>query len=82
MISRPHLVQINRGIVGADSLLLSNNARTGGTCVGDSGGPSFIGDSNVIAGVTSFGMNSTCAGTGGVYRIDRADDLEWLAKFL
>jgi hypothetical protein len=26
-------------------------------------------------------MNSTCAGTGGVYRIDRADDLEWLATF-
>lgn len=81
MISRPHLVQINRGIVGNDSLLLSNNARTGGTCFGDSGGPNFIGDTNVIAGVTSFGLNSTCAGTGGVYRIDRADDLDWLATF-
>lgn len=81
MISRPHLLQINRGIVGEDSLLLSNNARTGGTCFGDSGGPNFIGDSNVIAGVTSFGMNSTCAGTGGVYRIDRADDLKWLVTF-
>ena len=81
MISRPHLVQINRGIAGDSSLLLSNNARTGGTCFGDSGGPNFIGHTNVIAGVTSFGLNGTCGGTGGVYRIDRADDLDWLATF-
>jgi Trypsin len=81
MISHPHLIQINRGIVGDFSLLLSNNAHTGGTCFGDSGGPNFIGDTNVIAGVTSFGLNSTCGGTGGVYRIDQADDLDWLATF-
>ena len=81
MILHPHLIQINRGIVGDFSLLLSNNAHTGGTCFGDSGGPNFIGDTNVIAGVTSFGLNSTCAGTGGVYRIDQADDLNWLATF-
>jgi len=31
--------------------------------------------------VTSFAMNGNCAGTGGVYRIDRADDLDWLATF-
>ena len=78
MVSTPELLQINGGIVGDFSLLLSNNANTGGTCFGDSGGPNFIGDSNVIAGVTSFGMNGTCGGTGGVYRVDRADDLNWL----
>lgn len=78
MIAYPQLLQINGGIVGSDSLLLSNNANTGGTCFGDSGGPNFIGDSPVIGGVTSFGMNGTCAGTGGVYRIDRADDLNWI----
>jgi hypothetical protein len=33
---------------------------------------------NIVAGVTSFGMNPTCAGTGGVYRVDTADDLDWL----
>jgi hypothetical protein len=79
MISHPYLLQINGGIVGDSSLLLSNNANSGGTCFGDSGGPNFVGDTNIIAGVTSFGMNSTCSGTGGVYRIDRADDLDWLA---
>ena len=82
MVAYPHLLQINRGLVGDFSLLLSNNANTGGTCFGDSGGPNFIGDTNVIAGVTSFGLNGTCGGTGGVYRVDRADDLTWLATFL
>jgi hypothetical protein len=23
-------------------------------------------------------MNGTCCGTGGVYRVDKADDPEWL----
>jgi V8-like Glu-specific endopeptidase len=82
MVAHPRLIQINTGFTGDGSLLLSNNANTGGTCFGDSGGPNFIGDSNVVAGVTSFGLNSTCAGTGGVYRVDRADDLEWLAQFM
>jgi V8-like Glu-specific endopeptidase len=82
MLARPTLIQINGGLVGDFSLLLSNNAHTGGTCFGDSGGPNFIGNSNVIAGVTSFGLNGNCAGTGGVYRVDKADDLNWLATFL
>ena len=81
MVAYPHLIQINGGIVGDSSLLLSNNTNTGGTCFGDSGGPNFVGDSNIVGGVTSFGLNGTCAGTGGVYRVDRADDLAWLAAF-
>jgi len=81
-VAHPKLDQINGGLVGDFSLLLSNNANTGGTCFGDSGGPNFIGTSNTIAGVTSFGLNGTCGGTGGVYRVDRADDLNWLATFL
>ena len=78
MVAQPRLIQINTGFTGDFSLLLSNNHSTGGTCFGDSGGPNFIGDTNVIAGVTSFGINGNCAGTGGVYRVDQADDLNWL----
>jgi secreted trypsin-like serine protease len=69
-------------LYGSFSMLLSNNANTGGTCFSDSGGPSFIGSSNVIGGVTSFGINGNCAGTGGVYRMDRADALEFLRDFV
>jgi hypothetical protein len=83
MVATPHLVQINApGFTGDFSILLSNNHSTGGTCFGDSGGPNFINDTNVVGGVTSFGLNGNCAGTGGVYRIDRADDLTWLEGFL
>ncbi len=78
MLATPKLNQINTGFTGTQSLLLSNNHSTGGTCFGDSGGPNFIGNSNVVGGVTSFGINGNCAGTGGVYRVDRADDLNWL----
>lgn len=81
MVAYPHLLQINTGFTGDFSILLSNNANTGGTCFGDSGGPNFIGSSRVIAGVTSYGLNWACGGTGGVYRVDRADDLNWLATF-
>lgn len=82
MVATPRLIQINTFFVGDGSLLLSNNANTGGACFGDSGGPNFLGNTNVIAGVQSFALNGTCSGTGGVYRVDRQDDLDWLATFM
>jgi len=82
MVAHPHLIQINTGFTGDGSLVLSNNANTGGTCFGDSGGPNFLGSSNVVAGVTSFGRNGNCAGTGGVFRMDREDVLDFVNSFL
>jgi secreted trypsin-like serine protease len=82
MVATPHLLQVNTGFTGPGSLLLSNNASTGGTCFGDSGGPNYLGSSSVIAGVTSFGLNGTCGGTGGVFRLDRADVLAFIGKYL
>ena len=82
MFAEPQLMQINTGFTGRGSLLLSNNASTGGTCFGDSGGPNFLGTSNVVAGVTSFGINGTCGGTGGVFRMDRADVLAFVRQYL
>ncbi|HRA49881.1 trypsin-like serine protease [Actinotalea sp.] len=61
-----------------NTVLFTNNAAGGGTCSGDSGGPIFVEGSNVVAAVTSFGVNARCAGTGGGYRVDTADDLAWL----
>lgn len=72
MIATPVLHQY----VGDFALLLSNNSKTGGTCFGDSGGPSFY--DGLLVAVTSFGYTDTCAGHGGVYRLDTADDLNWL----
>jgi V8-like Glu-specific endopeptidase len=81
MVAHPQLLQIDTGFTGPQSLLLSNNAHTGGTCFGDSGGPNFLGDSLTIAGVTSFGLNPNCGGTGGVFRLDRPDVLQFVQDF-
>ena len=83
MFAEPHLVQINApGFTGDFSMLLSNNASTGGTCFGDSGGPNYLGSGNVIAGVTSFGLNGSCGGTGGVFRMDRQNVLDFVRSYL
>ena len=82
MAASPHLIQINTGFTGPGSLLLSNNASTGGTCFGDSGGPNYVGTSRVVGGVTSFGLNGSCGGTGGVFRLDRADVLAFVSAYL
>ncbi len=83
MSAEPYLIQINTpGFTGDFSLLLSNNAASGGTCFGDSGGPNYLGSGNVIAGVTSFGLNGTCGGTGGVFRLDRQNVLDFVSSFM
>jgi len=55
----------------------------GGTCFGDSGGPTFYGgfSSNVIVGVNSwlFGFNrQTCGGTGFAFRTDTEAVIDWI----
>jgi V8-like Glu-specific endopeptidase len=83
MVAEPRLIQINTpGFTGDYSLLLSNNHATGGTCFGDSGGPNFYADSDIVAGITSFGINGNCAGTGGVFRMDRQDVLDFVYGFM
>ena len=86
-MATPRLLQINApGFTGDFSLLLSNNHSTGGTCFGDSGGANFLGsgrtETKTVAGVTSFGLNGNCAGTGGVFRMDRQDVLDFVTPFL
>jgi Trypsin len=81
MVAHPRLMRIDRAPVEDFAILLSSNANTGGACFGDSGGPNFIGDSNVVGGVTSFGRTYTCSSHGGAYRVDQPDDLTWLATF-
>ena len=50
----------------------------GGTCNGDSGGPVYFYGTNIIAAVTSFGMNGQCKGLDFSYRLDRAAVLAWI----
>jgi len=63
-------------------IVISNNTATGGTCFGDSGGPTFDNtSSNVVVAVTSFGISPNCGGIGGAYRLDQPDDQSFLAGF-
>lgn len=82
MVAEPHLVRINSPSVGTFSMLLSNNASTGGICFGDSGGPNFLGSSSTVAGVTSFATNNNCRGTGGVFRLDKQDVIDFISQYL
>lgn len=57
-----------------------NGTGRGGTCSGDSGGPVFYGgfESNLIVGVTSFGLNAYCRGVDFAYRTDQQTVLDWI----
>jgi len=69
------------GLGKGTSAKFSNNADTGGTCFGDSGGPFFVAGTTTLVAVNSFGTSETCSGTSGAYRLDQADDLAFLATF-
>ena len=51
----------------------------GGTCFGDSGGPSFI--DGYLTTVTSYGYTSNCRYLGGLQRVDIPVVQDWLATF-
>ena len=57
-----------------------NGDGKGDICNGDSGCPVFFGDttSNLIVGVTSFGLNALCRGTDFAYRVDQPEVLAWI----
>lgn len=64
-------------------LRISQNPATGnaGTCFGDSGGPNFLGDTNIIAGITITG-DMFCKSTNVVYRLDTESARNFLDDFV
>ena len=64
-------------------LRISMNASTGngGTCYGDSGGPNFLGDTNLIAAITITG-DAVCRSTNVAYRLDTASARAFLAEYV
>lgn len=72
-----HLVNLRSALTDGYNLHTSNNpgnwikgAESGGTCFGDSGGPVFYSNTNIVVAVTSFGMNNNCKGADYGYRVD------------
>ena len=61
----------------------NNNGRyQGGTCFGDSGGPTFLQGTNQLVAITSWGISPNCTGVDYQARLDVADVLNWLNLFV
>jgi len=67
----------------SSALKVSQNASAGngGTCYGDSGGPNFIGTTNVIAGTTITG-DTWCGSTNVDFRLDTTAARGFLGQFV
>ena len=67
----PQILQVN----GNEN----DNRGGGGSCFGDSGGPSFV--DGYLVTVTSYGYTANCRYLGGFQRVDIAAAQDWLAGF-
>ncbi|MDO8864206.1 trypsin-like serine protease [Haliea sp. E1-2-M8] len=70
---------------GLSSARFSNNPGIGGgSCYGDSGGPTFFKDTNILVAVTSFGIakNSYCMGNDFNYRTDTQEAAGFIEDML
>ena len=67
----------------ANWLRISMNPSTGngGTCYGDSGGPNFLGTTQIIAAITITG-DSVCRSTNVDYRLDTASARAFLSQYV
>lgn len=73
----------NKNTAGYNLQLASNfGGGRVGTCFGDSGGPTFAGDSTTVVAVNSWVQNWSCGGQGFHYRVDTAEVQDWMADVL
>lgn len=73
----------NKNTAGYNLQLASNfgDGRVG-TCFGDSGGPTFAGDTTTVLAVNSWVQNWSCGGQGFPYRVDTAEVQAWMESVL
>jgi hypothetical protein len=69
--------------INAAWLRISMNPATGngGTCYGDSGGPNFLGTTDIIAATTITG-DAICRSTNVVYRLDTSSARSFLGQYV
>ena len=86
MLGHAQIRNVNSNNVRDYGLQTSNSRGNGtggsGTCLGDSGGPILLGDSNVVIGVNSWGQNANCVGNDFSYRTDTASARSFLGQFV
>ena len=76
---------INMRNVFTDGFNIQTTANPGrdrsGICFGDSGGPAFFRDTDLVVAIHSFVRNENCTGSSFSYRIDTEVSLDFLAGF-
>jgi secreted trypsin-like serine protease len=76
------LIELNSANTGGQSAKFTNNPGLGGgSCYGDSGGPIFYGNTNMITAVVSWGI-TPCIGNSYEFRIDTAVALDFIRRCL
>lgn len=76
------LVELNSTFDAGMSAKFTNNPGIGGgSCFGDSGGPIFYGNSNMIVAVVSWGI-TPCIGVDFQFRIDTRLALDFIRQFV
>ena len=76
------LMELNSARTGGQSATFTNNPGSdGGTCFGDSGGPVFYQDTNIIVAVVSFGY-TPCIGVDYQFRTDLQTTHDFVEDFL
>jgi secreted trypsin-like serine protease len=75
------LIELNSTFAGGSSAKFTNNPGqgngSGGSCFGDSGGPVFYQDTNIVTAVVSWGI-TPCIGVDYQFRMDTATALDFV----
>lgn len=79
-------VEVNSTNTGTQSVKLTNNPGAGngggGTCNGDSGGPTLFNNTSVVAAVNSFSVTPNCKGNDFMFRMDTALAQDFVTPYL
>jgi hypothetical protein len=79
------LIELNSTFAGGSSAKFTNNPGqgngSGGSCFGDSGGPVFYQDTNIVTAVVSWGI-TPCIGVDYQFRMDTATALNFVQPHL
>lgn len=79
------LIELNSTFAGGASAKFTNNPGrgngSGGSCFGDSGGPLFHGDTNVVGAIVSWGI-TPCVGVDYQFRMDTPSALDFVRQYV
>jgi hypothetical protein len=84
--STSRIVEVNGNQSDGGNVHTLNNPSAvggvGGSCFGDSGGPLFVNNTNIVVAVVSYGFSGTCHGADYSWRVDTVEAQTFLAQFL